>query len=91
MQDRRPITSVELELDYQASLTKLEMMKDDLNRLKKIQSDIAQAKAGGGNMPVWFLENEQLQKALTDCNRSVRVITECVIMFGFGFYFHVKC
>ena len=60
------MTSVDLELDYQASLTKVEMMKDDLNRLKKIEKDIEHVKANGGELPTWFLENECLQTALTE-------------------------
>ncbi|XP_033744026.1 protein WWC2-like isoform X2 [Pecten maximus] len=66
-------TSIDLELDLQASQMKLSHLDDDINRLRELTVTLEQAKAKGETeLPSWLTDDEHFQKLLTDADRMVK-------------------
>lgn len=66
-------TSIDLELDLQASQMKLSHLDDDISRLKELTVTLEQAKAKGETeLPSWLTDDEHFQKLLTDADRMVK-------------------
>ncbi len=67
-------TSLDLELDLQASETKLSHLHDEIERLRKIKQTMQEARARGENeLPSWFAD-ESLQQLLLDADKLVIVL-----------------
>ncbi|XP_074650621.1 protein KIBRA-like [Tubulanus polymorphus] len=63
----RVCTSLDLELDLQASQTKLTQLKDEIGRLQELIEKMRQAKESGqSELPSWFTENERLLELLQE-------------------------
>nr|XP_022328024.1 protein WWC2-like isoform X2 [Crassostrea virginica] len=63
-------TSIDLELDLQASKTKYTQLHDEIRRLRELHSLLENAKAKGEiELPPWLADNEQFQKLLTEADR----------------------
>ncbi|XP_060062647.1 protein WWC2-like isoform X2 [Ylistrum balloti] len=65
-------TSIDLELDLQASQMKLSHLDDDIHRLRELTVTLEQAKAKGETeLPSWLTDDEHFQKLLTDADRMI--------------------
>ncbi|XP_048775157.1 protein WWC2-like isoform X3 [Ostrea edulis] len=63
-------TSIDLELDLQASKTKHTQLHDEIRRLRELRTLLENAKAKGEiELPFWLADNEQFQKLLTEADR----------------------
>ncbi|KAI0226899.1 Protein kibra [Lamellibrachia satsuma] len=63
-------TSIDLELDFQASQTRLSQLNDEIAHLKDLKRRFEEMKArGDGEPPEWFTENEKLQHFLTEADK----------------------
>lgn len=63
-------TSIDLELDLQASKTKFTQLHDEIKRLRELHLLLENAKAKGEvEIPSWLADNEQFQKLLTEADR----------------------
>ncbi|XP_062572107.1 protein WWC2-like isoform X1 [Saccostrea cucullata] len=63
-------TSIDLELDLQASKTKHAQLHDEIRRLRELHTLLENAKAKGEiELPSWLADNEQFQKLLTEADR----------------------
>lgn len=70
-------TSIDLELDLQASQTKLTYLQDEIHRLRELKNMLESAKAKGETEPpVWLTDDEQFQKLLTEADRMTLKIIE---------------
>ncbi|OWF46020.1 protein KIBRA-like isoform X2 [Mizuhopecten yessoensis] len=66
-------TSIDLELDLQASQMKLSHLDDDINRLRELTVTLQQAKAKGETeLPSWLTDDEHFQKLLTDADKMLK-------------------
>lgn len=64
-----PRTSIDLELDLQASHFKLSQQQEEINRLKELKKRLEEAIAKGDKeLPEWF-SDEQLQKLLASADK----------------------
>ncbi|XP_078252928.1 protein WWC2-like [Rhinoraja longicauda] len=63
-------TSLDLELDLQASLTRQWRLNEDLRRLRELQTQLEEVKAKGGTkLPAWALEDGRFQKLLQQAEK----------------------
>lgn len=64
-------TSLDLALDLQASHTRLNILQEDLGRLREIKRRLEETKARGETeIPAWLAENQQLQRILTAADKE---------------------
>ncbi|XP_064482085.1 protein kibra-like [Ornithodoros turicata] len=64
-------TSLDLALDLQASHTRLNILQEDLGRLREIKRRLEETKARGETeMPAWLAENKQLQQILIAADKE---------------------
>ncbi|XP_013389422.1 protein KIBRA isoform X3 [Lingula anatina] len=62
-------TSIDLELDLQASKTKFIHLQDEINRLRDLKKVMEEAKARGeSELPSWFTDSEQMQQLLQEAD-----------------------
>ena len=72
-------TSLDLELDLAAQQSKLNVLSEEIERLRVIKNRMEEAKANGDKeLPIWFQENEKLQRLIAGVG-SLKV-----------FFFHSK-
>ncbi|XP_067663170.1 protein WWC2-like isoform X2 [Haliotis asinina] len=65
-----PRTSLDLELDLQASHVKLSHLNDEITRLKELKRLMEDAKSKGATeLPNWLSDDDQLQKLLSDAEK----------------------
>ncbi|GAB1604454.1 protein WWC2-like isoform X2 [Argonauta hians] len=65
-------TSVDLELDLQASQRRLNHLRDDVYRLKELKKGMEEAKARGANeLPSWLTDDENFQRLLSEADKLV--------------------
>ncbi|VDI70705.1 protein KIBRA [Mytilus galloprovincialis] len=65
-----PRTSLDLELDLQASQTKLTHLHDEINRLKQLKTLLEDAKSKGqSELPPWLADDEHFHKLLSDADK----------------------
>ena len=70
--DHGPRTSLDLELDLQASQTKLRLQQEELARLRDLKARMEDLKTQAGHdLPSWFADNEQLQLFLEEAEKMV--------------------
>ncbi|CAI9734781.1 protein WWC2-like isoform X1 [Octopus vulgaris] len=63
-------TSVDLELDLQASQRRLNHLRDDVYRLKELKKGMEEAKARGANeLPSWLTDDENFQRLLSEADK----------------------
>lgn len=63
-------TSVDLELDLQASQRRLGHLRDDISRLKELKKGMEDAKERGENeLPSWLTDDENFQRLLSEADR----------------------
>ncbi|XP_041357146.1 protein WWC2-like [Gigantopelta aegis] len=63
-------TSLDLELDLQASHTKLSHLNDEITRLKELKRHMEEAKSKGTTeLPSWITDDDQLQKFLSEAEK----------------------
>ncbi|KAK3100597.1 hypothetical protein FSP39_022334 [Pinctada imbricata] len=63
-------TSIDLELDLQASKTKQAHLNDEINRLRDLKTMLEQAKARGETeLPAWLTDDEQFQTLLSEADK----------------------
>ena len=64
-------TSIDLELDLQASETRLYQQQEEITRLKQLKMRLEKAKEQGDVEPSWLTQNEQLQQFLAQADKLV--------------------
>ncbi|CAH1778285.1 unnamed protein product [Owenia fusiformis] len=62
-------TSMDLELDLQASQTKLAYLHEEIAKLKEVKRVIEEAQHGDQELPAWFTDSDEWQKLLADARR----------------------
>ncbi len=61
-----PRTSIDLELDLQAQHTRLQLLRDDISRLKNLKTRLETAKEKGDvEVAAWVLEDAQFQNLVS--------------------------
>lgn len=78
-------TSLDLEMDLQASQTKLTLLQEDISRLRQLKQRMEEAKGQQDTeLPDWFTDNEQLQSFLEEAEK---VVSSGLPRFICGFIF----
>ena len=93
--DQRPVrTSLDLELDFQASRTKLTQLQEEILRLREIKHRMEEARARGDmELPNWVTDNEQIQQFLVEADKLVYHISSHTPILGLydSLYQNIKC
>ena len=74
---------MDLELDLAAQKTKLQMLQDEIDRLKEIKRRLEEARVRGEKeLPEWLQEHEQFQQALSKVKKiSGRLVNQNPTIF----------
>lgn len=77
-------TSLDLELDLQASLTRQSRLNDELQALRGLRQKLEELKAQGEtDLPAGVLEDERFQKLLKEAEKQVQISVSPLSLKGY--------